>query len=431
MFSRFCLRAALLMAILSSVTSFSANTKSVKEAKLGQFAAEHNLITNKANAPVITEPAPGQFAAEQVLLSTVSHATKVPPTAKSTKEAKETKETKDAKSAETAPLGLFAAKQIRHIATHFPGRMAGSPAELLAADYLKQQFASMGYLSNTRSFNAQYLYTKNDTSEDWHKVIVTSVIAAQKGKQDKQIIIMAHFDTYTPQGDHEVHNNLGGLTLQGVDDNASGVGVMLELAQQMKDIPTTYRLRFLATSGEELKSLGAKNYLRRMTQEERKNTLLVINLDNLITGDQLYFHSGRNTTPEVARITRDRALEIAQHYGIAAAINPGSKKYPKGTGCCSDHTVFDDANIPVLAVEATNWSLGDKDGYQQRAISPQFPQGVTWHRPQYDNLQYLENNLPGRIEQRSHDSVQILLPLIKELAQAQPATDKEKDRKKK
>lgn len=422
MFSRFCLRAALLLTILGSVTNVAASTQPVKEAKLGQFAAEQSLITNHASAPAITEPAPGQFAAEQMLLSTVSHA------AKATKKAKKTKE---AKAAETAPLGLFAAKQIRYIATHFPGRMAGSPAELLAADYLQQQFASMGYLSNTRSFNARYLYTNKDTSEDWHNITVTSVIAAQKSKRDKQIIIMAHFDTYTPQGDHEVHNNLGGLTLQGVDDNTSGVGVMLELAQQMKDIPTAHRLRFLATSGEELNSLGAKNYLRRMTQEERKNTLLVINLDNLITGDRLYFHSGRNTAPEVAKITRDRALEIAQRYGITAAINPGSEKYPKGTGCCSDHTVFDDAKIPVLAVEATNWSLGDKDGYQQRAVSPQFPQGVTWHRPQYDNLQYLENNLPGRIDQRSRDSVQILLPLIKELAQAQPATRQEKNSKEK
>jgi alkaline phosphatase isozyme conversion protein len=45
---------------------------------------------------------------------------------------------------------------------------------------------------------------------------------------------------------------------------------------------------------------------------------------------------------------------------------------------------------------------------------------VSWHRPQYDNLQYLERNLPGRIDKRSRESVQILLPLIKELAQAHP-----------
>ncbi|MFC0228594.1 aminopeptidase [Serratia aquatilis] len=334
-----------------------------------------------------------------------------------------------AKPVKEAPMGQFAANQIRHIATYFPGRMAGSPAELLAAEYLKQQFIEMGYPADTRTFDARYLYTNKDTSENWRKISVTSVIASKNGDDPKQIIIMAHFDTYTPTSDNEVDNNLGGLTLQGVDDNASGVGVMLELAQRMKSIPTTYSLRFVAIGGEELKSLGAKNYLNRMTQEERDNTVLLINLDSLITGDRLYFHSGRNTAPEIAKQSRDRALSIAHRYGIDAAINPGSAEYPKGTGCCSDQKVFDEAKIPVMAVEATNWSLGEKDGYQQRAVSPNFPQGVTWHRPQYDNLQYLETHLPGRLEKRSHDTVQVLLPLIKELAQAYTETPLEKKNK--
>lgn len=330
------------------------------------------------------------------------------------------------KTVKEAPLGQFAASQIRHIATHFPGRMVGSPAESLAADYLAQQFTEMGYATNLRSFDVRYLYVNKDISETWREVSVTSVIAAKKGERPEQIIVMAHFDTYTPLSDDEVDNNLGGLSLQGVDDNASGVGVMLELAKRMKDVRTTYSLRFIATGGEELKALGAKNYLRRMTEQERNNTLLVINIDSLITGEHLYFHSGRNTEPEMAKKSRDRAISLAQRYGIDATINPGSEKYPKGTGCCSDYHVFDQAKIPVMAVEATNWSLGDKDGYQQRAISPDFPQGATWHRPQYDNLHYLETHLPGRIDQRSRETVQILLPLLKELAQAQPAAKQPK-----
>lgn len=322
--------------------------------------------------------------------------------------------------AKEAPMGKFAAEQIRHIATYFPGRMAGSPAELLTADYLNQQFSKMGYQSDIRSFNTRYIYTSKDGKKNWNNVTASSVIAAKNGSNPQQILIVAHFDTYTPKSDADLDNNLGGLTLQGVDDNASGVGVMLELAERLKNIPTNYGLRFVATSAEEIGSLGAQNYLQRMSAEEKRNTLLVINLDSLITGDRLYFNSGLNTPPKLAKQSRDRALDIAHRYGIAAATNPGTKAHPKGTGCCSDQEVFDKAGLPVLAVEATNWSLGDKDGYQQRAVSPHFPQGISWHRPQYDNLQYLERNLPGRIDKRSRESVQILLPLIKELAQAHP-----------
>ncbi|PVZ85690.1 aminopeptidase [Serratia sp. S1B] len=321
-------------------------------------------------------------------------------------------------AAKEVPLGQFAANQIRYIATYFPGRMAGSPAEMLAADYLKQQFTEMGYPADTRSVDERYLYTNKNHSENWHKITFTSVIAAKNGDQPKQIIIMTHFDTYTPVSDDDVDNNLGGLTLQGVDDNASGVGVMLELANRLKDIPTTYSLRFIATSGDELHLLGTKNYLQRMSPEERENTLLVINLDNLITGDHLYFQSGDNPQPDITKQPDDQALSLAHRYGIDAAIVPAGKNSQKERD--PNKEVFDQAKIPFLSVEATNWLLGRKDGYQQRAISPSFPQGISWHRPQYDNLQYLETHLPGRIEKRSHDSVQILLPLIKELAQARP-----------
>ena len=233
-------------------------------------------------------------------------------------------------------MGRFAAEQTRHIATYFPGRMAGSPAELLTADYLKQQFSKMGYQSDIRSVNTRYLYTSKDGKKNWNNVTASSVIAARNGDSPKQIVIVAHFDTYTPQSDEDLDNNLGGLTLQGVDDNASGIGVMLELAERLKSIPTAYGLRFVATSAEELGSLGAQNYLQRMSAEEKSNTVLVINLDSLITGDRLYFNAGRNTPPQMAKRSRDRALDIAHRYGIAAASNPGSTQHPKGTGCCSD-----------------------------------------------------------------------------------------------
>lgn len=82
----------------------------------------------------------------------------------------------------------------------------------------------------------------------------------------------------------------------------------------------------MATSGEEEGKLGAENLLKRMSDTEKKNTLLVINLDNLIVGDKLYFNSGVNTPEAVRKLTRDRALAIARSHGIAATTNPGLNK---------------------------------------------------------------------------------------------------------
>ncbi|MNT68538.1 alkaline phosphatase isozyme conversion aminopeptidase [compost metagenome] len=72
----------------------------------------------------------------------------------------------------------------------------------------------------------------------------------------------------------------------------------------------------------------------------------------------------------------------------------------------------------MLYVEATNWSLGKKDGYQQRAKSKTFPDGTSWHDVRLDNQQYIDAALPQRIERRTRDVVKVMLPLVKELAKA-------------
>lgn len=254
--------------------------------------------------------------------------------------------------------------------------MTGSPAEMLSADYLRQQFAQMGYQSDIRSTANRYIYTTKNQRQNWQNVTGSTVIAAHEGKARQQIIIMAHLDTYAPMSDSDVEKNLGGLTLQGIDDNALGLGVMLELAERLKNVPTHYGIRFIASSGEEEGRLRTQNLLQRMSDAEKKNTLLVINLDNLVVGDKLYFNSGRSTPASIRKLTRDRALAIARSKGVAAFSNPGlNRDYPQGTGCCNDASIFDSAGIPVLSVEATNWSLGKKDGFQQRAKSPAFPDG--------------------------------------------------------
>ncbi|MDN0122936.1 aminopeptidase [Yersinia aleksiciae] len=325
-------------------------------------------------------------------------------------------------AATTQAAGNIAEQQTRHISTYFPGRMAGSPAELLAAEYINHYFQQMGYQSNMRGFNTRYLYTSKNGKQSWRTLSATSVIAARnatatnntaasKADEQKQIVIMAHFDTYTPQSDTELDKNLGGLTLQGVDDNAAGVGVMLELAERLKTVPLRYDLRFVALSAEEIGAQGTENYLQRMSKTERANTLLVINLDNLITGDRLYFNASNQPSAIAAK---EQALKLARRYGITAATVKNQVSAP----CRVDKNLFATAGLPLLSVEASNYSLGNKEGCQQRAISSHFPQGTTRHQSQLDNLNYLDKFLPGRITKRTHDTVKILLPLIETLAAA-------------
>jgi len=122
--------------------------------------------------------------------------------------------------AKSPKQGSVASSQAHYIATYFPGRMTRTPAEMLCADYLRQQFAQSGYQSDIRAFNSRYIYTTKDNHKSWHNVTGSTVIAAHAGKAPQQIVILAHLDTYAPHSDMETEKNLDGLTLQGIDDNA-------------------------------------------------------------------------------------------------------------------------------------------------------------------------------------------------------------------
>ncbi|EOC0092212.1 aminopeptidase [Cronobacter dublinensis] len=298
--------------------------------------------------------------------------------------------------------GDIASEQTRHIATLFPGRMTGSPAEMLAADYLRQQFVRMGYQSDIRAFHSRYIYTAGNHRTNWQNVTGSTVIAAHEGTAPQQIIVMAHLDTYAPLTDADVDNNLGGLTLQGVDDNAAGIGVMLELEERLKDVPTRYGVRFIATSGEEEGGMGAENLLKRMSALEKKQTLLVINLSHLVAGDKLAFTSGKSTPAAVRQLTRDSALKLARRFGIpvsASSVTPAD----------NDAVAFDNAGIPVLSITAVN------DPARHRG---RHDVGPVAHNARQDNLQYLEQTLPGRLDKRCRDVMRVLLPLVKTLAKA-------------
>ncbi|NDV12354.1 aminopeptidase [Crenobacter caeni] len=319
--------------------------------------------------------------------------------------------------AQAAPHGEVAAREMVHVATAFKGRMAGTAQEKAVADYLAGKFRAMGYQVVEQPFTSSFEYEKADKQKEKREVKSLNVIATKPGQDDKVVIVGAHFDSRTPKKDGDI-GKIGGPGLEGLDDNASGVGMLLELADQLKSVKTKHTIKFVGFGAEELGLLGAKDYVARMTDTERSQLIAMVNMDSLITGDKMYFHAGKNTVAKDAKAghARDRALAIAKKLGVAAGTNPGlNKEYPKGTGCCSDQEAFDEAGVPVLAVEATNWEIGDKDGYEQ-TTNKAIKDGMSWHRPDVDNVANLKRVFPNRVEERARDFSRVLTPLVIELA---------------
>ena len=273
--------------------------------------------------------------------------------------------------------GRAARRHIVELSERIGRRVAGSPNEALAADYVTNVFRQMGYVPVVQWFSFSGGSRGGPSTEE-----SANIVAVTPGQSTREIIVGAHYDS-------EVRG-------RGAGDNASGVGVMLEVALSIRDVSTPYTIRFIAFGAEEEGLRGSRHYVNQMTPEAIENTVAMINLDSLIAGEIAYVYGDAGEAGLVRNWVLERAREERLDLGTQLGENP---EFPAGTtGDFSDHAPFEDAGIPYAYFESTNWALGDKDGYVQ--VDPQLGEdGYIWHT-EFDSLEYIEETFPGRAAQR-------------------------------
>ena len=149
------------------------------------------------------------------------------------------------------------------------GRATGSAEEILAADYIYNELNSI----NKCKVNYQQFEIKLEDT----LLNSQNVIGFINNKAQSTVLFMAHYDHLgfggelsLSKGKHEIHN--------GADDNASGVALMLSMANKLVNGPKDYNYLFLACSGHEIGLYGSK-YFYNHFKKKYKPVHLVINFD--------------------------------------------------------------------------------------------------------------------------------------------------------
>jgi len=293
--------------------------------------------------------------------------------------------------------GEHANTTLEKLINDYPGRYRGTANFAGAADWMQSQMGTA------------YTISRQDFTWNNGSRASQNVVAYAAGTRPQYVVIGAHFDTY-----------FGRPTLQGLDDNGSGASVLTEVAKNLGGLQLENGLQVVGFGAEEEGLRGSRAFVDSLSASQRANMLAMINLDSLITGDMMYAHAGQNSTanPALAAL-REHTFQIAKELNIPLFTNPGlDPQYPTGTGCCSDGEAFEALNIPILYIEATNWELGDLDGYTQ-TNNPKIPGGSTWHDPAEDNKAVLTDAFgQARIDQRLRDYSRLLSRLVLELTNA-------------
>ena len=152
-------------------------------------------------------------------------------------------------------------------------------------------------------------------------------------KTDKSIFFTAHYDHL---------GQFGPVTYNGANDNASGVALMLTLAeyfQKHKDeIPVN--IYFIAFTGEELGMLGSKAFVNDHLYMNCDGCDFVINLDLVGTGDDgICVVNGKVFDKEMSLIQK---INDENNYFKHIQV--------RGEACNSDHCPFYMKNIPSIYI---------------------------------------------------------------------------------
>lgn len=305
--------------------------------------------------------------------------------------------------AQAAEYGDFAYDTLRTLTIDHAGRHSGTEAFEDAADWMSSRFTLGGTTLTRQPFTTR-------------RGLASQNVIGTVGNTDQGFILVgAHFDS-APQ-----RPGYTGPALQGVDDNGSGAAVLTEIAAHLAGLPVETGLVFNAFGAEETGLEGSAFYRQELEAAGEIDRLKgMINIDSLITGDFMYAHAGTNyLTDRALKSYWTRIHAIADELGIDLRSNPGlNPHYPVDTGCCSDAGNYEDLNIPVLWLEATNWEIGDLDGYTQ-TTNPGIPGGASWHDPAIDNWDVLEAAFgPDHIPDRLEDWSRLLTRLLVELTNA-------------
>jgi peptidase M28-like protein len=147
----------------------------------------------------------------------------------------------------------------RVLAEQFPDRVTGTEAARLSACYLREAFNKFGYQVETQPFTM------------WRggvRVEGQNVIATLSGEVPEALAVLAHYD--------------GQLTShQAAEDNASGVGVLLELARVLAVGRHHRELILVATDAEEWGMIGARRLAPLLLA---RHTRAAISIDYLHQG---------------------------------------------------------------------------------------------------------------------------------------------------
>jgi Zn-dependent M28 family amino/carboxypeptidase len=218
----------------------------------------------------------------------------------------------------------------------YEGRKTGTKGHELAKSFVISQFDKISLKKFGDSFEHKFnaKMRKGD-------VEASNLVGYLKGTDfpESYLVIGAHYDHIGIQK---------GKVFNGADDNASGVGALLGIANYFKQNPPKHSLIFIAFDVEEM-GLQGSNYITKNFPVDLSKVSFMLNMDMISQNSKSEIYaSGTNHNPDLLPVLKKldkESSEISLLYGHdQPKIISGVQDWTNS----SDHAAFHKAKIPYI-----------------------------------------------------------------------------------
>jgi hypothetical protein len=242
--------------------------------------------------------------------------------------------------------GARALARVRHQVDAGP-RLPGTPAHRATRDWLAGEIAALGGTVETHDFSDSSL---------GHRLDLTNVIGhfgparARAGETARRIALLAHWDS-RPWCDQDPDPARRNDPLPGANDGASGVAVLLEVAEVMRRSPPPVGVDLVFLDGEdqgrasqaEEFSIGARAWAARLRQAAPESRPVAAFLFDMVGDRDLAIY------PEVQSAQRAANLVALVLEGARATGATHFHSEPRYS-IVDDHIPVLDAGVPAVDI---------------------------------------------------------------------------------
>ncbi|MBS2938184.1 M20/M25/M40 family metallo-hydrolase [Nocardioides sp. J2M5] len=238
---------------------------------------------------------------------------------------------------------------VAHLAGRIGPREATGRAYARAARWVSTELRGLGYEVERQGFSVP-------AGESWGVAVPAgrsvNVVAARPGldRAEPHLLVGAHLDT-VPQA-------------PGAEDNASGVGVLLAVAEALSERRARLPVVLVAFgaeeprgAGDDLHHFGSRAYVAALGGRERRAVRGMVSLDRVGVGDVVPVGSARDG-------------DAVQRALLAAAGRSGVPVVAEGGQRSSDHWSFVREGLPGARLGSTPYAGYHSSGDVPRVVSP-------------------------------------------------------------